>query len=42
MFGMWEGEVEVVILTALTQSAEVTTGWCNELWDTETGTEQAG
>ena len=42
MFGMWEGNVEVVILTTLTQSAEITTGWFNELWDTEAGTEQAG
>ena len=42
MFGMWEGKVEVVILTTLTQSAEITTGWFNELWDTEAGTEQAG
>ena len=42
MFGMWEGKVAVVILTGLTQGAEVTTGWCNELWDIEMGTEQAG
>ena len=35
-------KVAVVILTGLTLGAEVTTGWCNELWDIETGTEQAG
>ena len=39
---MWEGKVAVVILTGLTQSAEVTAGWCNEQWDIEMGTEQAG
>ena len=37
MFGMWDGKFAVVIL------AEVTTGWCNELWDiNKTGTQQAG
>ena len=41
MFVMWERKVAVVILTGLTQGAEVTTGWYNELWDTEMGTEQA-
>ena len=42
MFDMWEGKVVSVILAGLTQGAEVTTDWCNELWDIETGTEQAG
>ena len=26
----------------LTQGAEVTTSWCNELWDIDTGIEQQG
>ena len=34
--------VAVVILTGLTQGAEVTIGWYNELWDIKKGTEQAG
>ena len=42
MFGMWKGKVAVVTLTGLTQGAKVTTGWCNDLWDIETDTEQAG
>ena len=42
MFGMSEGKVAVVILIWLTQGAEVTTGYYNELWDIEVSTEQAG
>ena len=44
IFGMWEGKVAVAILTGLTsgRGAEVTTSCCNELWDIETGTKQAG
>ena len=41
MLGMWEGMVAVVIPTGLTQGADVTTGWYNELWDIEVGTEQS-
>ena len=37
MFGMWEGKVAVVILTGLAHSEEVTTDWCNEMWDIEKG-----
>ena len=39
---MWKRNVTVVILTGLTQGAEVTIGWYNELWDIEMDTEQAG
>ena len=42
MFGMRVGKVAVAVLAGLAQGAEVTTGWCSELWDIETGTEQAG
>ena len=42
MFVMSKGKVAVVILTWLTQGAEVTTGYYNELWDIEMNTEQAG
>ena len=41
MFGRWEGKVAAVILTGLTKGAEAI-GWCNELWDNEMGTKQAG
>ena len=45
MFGMWEGKVAAALLRGLTiltilKGAEVI-GWCNELWDNETGTKQA-
>ena len=42
IFGMWERKAAVLILTRLTQGAEETTRWYNELCDTETGTEQVG
>ena len=42
MFGMWEENVAVGILTGLTWGTQVTTGWYNELQDIETGTEERG
>ena len=42
MFGICELKVAVVILTVRTHGAEATTGWQNELSETETGTKQTG
>ena len=42
MFVFWKGKVAVRILTGLAQRTQLITGWYNEMWDIEKGTERAG